>query len=110
MFILVLPVLFSKRFAGMALWPFILVKSKRTKADRVFINHERIHLRQQLELLVIAFYLWYAIEYLLRLWQYKDRHIAYRNISFEREAYAHEKELTYLKSRPFWQFLKYLKK
>ncbi|MGK0254765.1 MAG: hypothetical protein ACI9OE_002275, partial [Mariniflexile sp.] len=40
--------------------------------------------------------------------QYKKWHLAYRNISFEREAYANEMYLDYLKQRKFWSFLKYL--
>jgi hypothetical protein len=32
--------------------------------------------------------------------------MAYRNISFEREAYANEKDLDYLKRRSFFGFLK----
>ena len=48
-------------------------------------------------MLIIAFYLVYAFEFLVRLIQYKKWHIAYRNISFEREAYYNERNLDYLK-------------
>ncbi len=100
--------LFGKKFVGMALWPFILLKKAELKKDVVFLNHEKIHLRQQLELLIIPFYLWYVAEYLLRLVQYRNKHKAYRNISFEREAYAHEKDLDYLKERPLWRFTRHI--
>lgn len=108
--VVVIPFLFSKRFAGIALWPFIVVKSKAYKKDPVFLNHERIHLRQQFELLVLPFYLWYGMEYLLRLIYFKDRNLAYHNISFERESHAHEKDLSYLNGRKFWRFIHYIKK
>lgn len=108
--VVVIPFLFSGRFAGIALWPFILVKSKAYKVDDVFLNHERIHLQQQLELLVVLFYVWYGLEYLLRLISLKNRYLAYRNISFEQEAYAYEKDLNYLKKRKLWSFIKYIKK
>lgn len=108
--IVIIKSFFSRHFAGMALWPFIIVKNKSYKENAVFINHERIHLRQQLELLILPFYLWYGIEFLLRLLQYKDKHIAYRNISFEREAYRNESDLTFLKHRKLWKFTAYLKK
>jgi len=72
------------------------------------INHEKIHIRQQLELLVVPFFLWYGIEFLIRWLQHKNRFVAYRNISFEREAYANEKDLGYLKRRSFWKFYSYL--
>ncbi len=58
-------------------------------------------------MLVFPFYVWYIIEYLFRLIQYKDRRKAYFNISFEREAYANEKDLNYLTNRSFWLFIKY---
>lgn len=34
---------------------------------------------------------------------------AYYNISFEKEAYEHEKDVEYLKRRKFWGFIKYFK-
>jgi hypothetical protein len=108
MFVLVNPFLLRKNFLGIALWPFIILKKQELKLDRIFINHERIHLRQQIEMLVMPFYVWYIIEYVIRLIQYRDRREAYRNISFEREAYRNEKDLDYLKKRPFWKFITYI--
>jgi hypothetical protein len=86
----------------------VFVKHRVDKENMVFVNHEKIHLRQQLELLVIPFFIWYFLEYLVRLVQYKNADLAYRNISFEREAYANELNLDYLKNRSFLQFLKHL--
>ncbi|WP_317127938.1 hypothetical protein [Hyunsoonleella flava] len=77
--------------------------------NKTLINHEKIHLRQQLELLIVLFYVWYIIEFLVRLMQYRQWNIAYKNISFEREAYINEHNTTYLKNRKFWGFLKYLR-
>ena len=62
-------------------------------------NHENIHTRQMIEMLFIFFYIWYGIEWLIRLIQYKNGHTAYRNISFEKEAYKFEGYLSYLKER-----------
>lgn len=87
---------------GMALFPFVLVR--RPNPGAVLLNHERIHLRQQLELLLIPFYLWYLTEYFIRRLQHHDHYTAYRNICFEREAFTHEADLTYLKSRRWWAF------
>ncbi|AVR45366.1 hypothetical protein C7S20_08835 [Christiangramia fulva] len=100
--------LLSGRFKGISLWPFVIVGNKELKADRAFINHEKIHLRQQLELLVIFFYLWYVAEFLIRYIKCGNSLRAYRNISLEREAYRRENDLDYLKNRPFWAFLKFL--
>lgn len=93
---------------GMALFPFVLVR--QPNPDPVLLNHERIHLRQQAELGIIPFYVWYGIEYLIRLAQYKDHYTAYRNICFEREAFANDQNLAYLKSRSFWKFWRYVRK
>ena len=71
------------------------------------INHERIHTAQQREMLFVFFYLAYLAEWLTRL---PMRGNAYRNISFEREAYAHQRDLHYLESRRHYAWCHYLKK
>ncbi|MBL4678873.1 MAG: hypothetical protein JKY70_22175 [Mucilaginibacter sp.] len=91
----------------MALYPFILLKEQRFKYDKAFINHERIHLRQQLELLILPFYLLYLLNYLFNLLRYKNHHKAYMNIAFEREAYRNEHNFNYLNTRKFCTFLSY---
>lgn len=108
MFLIVTKYLIPKGYRGLVVFPFVFVKYSLDKENPVFVNHERIHLRQQLELLIIPFFIWYFLEFLLRLGQYKNMDLAYRNISFEREAYANEKDPDYLKQRSFWMFLKYV--
>ncbi|MCF6130857.1 hypothetical protein [Flavobacterium wongokense] len=109
MFVIVSRYLIPKGFRGITLFPFILLSGRDLKLDEVMINHEKIHIRQQLELLILPFFIWYGIEFLVKLIIHKDRNFAYRNISFEREAYANEKDLNYLKQRSFWRFLNYLR-
>lgn len=94
----------------MAVFPFMFLKYKTLKGNSVLINHEKIHLRQQLELLIIPFFVIYILEYIVRSLQYRNKQLAYRNISFEREAYINEKDLNYLKKRPFWNYITYFKK
>ncbi|WP_423148641.1 hypothetical protein [Rubrolithibacter danxiaensis] len=103
------PVLHVKHLPvpGMALFPFILLKEKKYKLDPVFINHEKIHLIQQLELLIIPFYLLYLLNYIVNLLRFKNHFKAYMNIVFEKEAYAEEKKLRYIKSRKLWAWLHY---
>ena len=96
-------------YLGLTCYPFVFLKTKELRSNLVLINHEKIHLRQQIEMLIIPFYLVYGVEFLIRFIQYKNRKIGYRNISFEREAYANEVYLDYLKQRNFWNFLKYLR-
>lgn len=106
--ILISKYLVPKGYLGLTCYPFVFLKTKDLKQDMVLINHENIHLRQQIEMLVIPFYLFYGVEFLIRLVKYKNRYLAYRNMSFEREAYSRETEADYLKQRAFWGFLKYL--
>ena len=109
MFVIVAKYLIPKGYSGMALFPFILLKEERDVSNAVMIQHEKIHLRQQIELLILPFFIWYTFEFLIRILQYKDRHLAYRNISFEREAYANESQKDFLQKRKFWNFLNYMK-
>lgn len=108
MFLIVSKYLIPKGYRGMTVFPFVILREKMGLEIPVLLNHEKIHLRQQLELLVLPFFIWYVLEYLFRLIQYRDRNLAYRNICFEREAYENEKDLDYLQQRPFWRYLKYL--
>ncbi|WP_396636903.1 hypothetical protein [Maribacter sp. R77961] len=106
--ILVFKHFFYKNYVGLSLWPFIFLKSNSLKADTVLINHEKIHLRQQQELLLLPFYVLYITEWLLRAIFYLDSYRAYQNISFEREAYVNENQLDYLSHRKPFSFIKYL--
>lgn len=108
MFLIVAKYLIPKGYRGMAVFPFVILKYDLDKNNPVFVNHEKIHLRQQLELLILLFYIFYVLEFIIRFIQYKDKDLAYRNISFEREAYSKETDLDYLKNRSFFGFLKYL--
>lgn len=108
MFLIVAKYLIPKGYRGMTVFPFVFLKYHLDKENPVFVNHEKIHLQQQLEVLIFPFYFFYFLEYIIRLIQYKNRDLAYQNISFEREAYANETDLNYLKNRPFFGFLNYI--
>ncbi len=97
---------FHSKYAAMTIWPFIFIKDKIHKQNEILINHEKIHLRQQIELLWGPFFIWYIFEFLIKLIIYNNRDTAYRAISFEREAYQNESNLEYLKKRKFWAFWK----
>ena len=83
---------------------------KTAVIDDVTINHESIHSRQMLEMLYIPYYIWYGLEYLIRLLILRNHKKAYRSISFEQEAYANERDMEYLKNRKIYSSFKYLKK
>ena len=70
-------------------------------------NHEgNIHWPQQLELLIIFFYILYGLEWLIKFFIYGGK--AYRNISFEREAYDNDDNLQY-KHKPYASFKRIIK-
>ncbi|MGV3461233.1 MAG: hypothetical protein ACO1N9_12350 [Flavobacterium sp.] len=100
--------LVPKGYAAITLFPFIILHNEKQRQNVTLITHEKIHLRQQAELLIVLFYVWYGLEYLIRLAQLGSHSLAYRNISFEREAYFYESVNNYLNNRPFFAFLKFL--
>lgn len=76
--------------------------------DRKVVNHERIHTAQMRELLFVPFYILYVLEWFARLVQYRNRDKAYRNISFEREAYGNADKFSYLAERKPYAWLRYI--
>ena len=110
-------------FIATTVWPLIFVRRDESwKFDDTAENHENIHGRQQVEMLLAGlvlagilalvgcgwwsllalpvFFWWYLIEYLLRAIFGTGN--AYRKLLFEQEAYANEKDFTYLEHRrPF---------
>lgn len=95
----------GKRFYAINL--FGVLFSKGPCSD-VVINHEKIHTAQMRELLYLPFYIVYVLEWLIRMVQYGGSYEGYRHISFEREAYENENELSYLQRRRRFSFLKHL--
>ena len=72
-------------------------KSTKEKLDNYVFNHELIHTAQMKELLYVFFYIIYFFEWVYRLIFHTST--AYEGISFEREAYQHQGDLDYLKTR-----------
>ena len=96
-----------KGFAAMNIFGMLLVR-KGYYLNAVDMNHERIHTVQMREMGYLPFYIWYVIEWLIRCCRFIRPRVAYRNISFEREAYEHQKDLNYLKHRKHYAFLKWI--
>jgi hypothetical protein len=94
----------AKGYSAIMLFGFLFTRDKRKITERT-IRHESIHARQMWELLVVGFYVWYFIEWAIRLFMKGN---AYRNISFEREAYANEDDKAYLKTRRIFSFSIYI--
>lgn len=83
-----------------------------TKSDYLnptTINHERIHTKQMLELLIVGYYLWYIIEYIIVRFCHKKQNDAYHDISFEEEAHNNDNNLHYLDNRKHFAWWKYVR-
>lgn len=96
--------LVPRGYKGLTFYPYIFYRG--TLSDPFFLNHERIHIAQQVELLVLPFYVLYFLNYLINFLWYFDHDKAYRNIIFEKEAYGNEHNLQYLDSRKPFQYLR----
>jgi hypothetical protein len=98
-----------KDFGAINLFGIIIVRKDYGNLNDAEKNHELIHTRQMLEMLIIFFYLSYFAEWIIRLCQYQNRLEAYMNISYEREAYSNMSDSSYLKKRKLFAFRKYYK-
>lgn len=78
----------------------------RKEVGEKTIRHEKIHTRQMIELLFIGFYVWYFIELIVRA--FTNRGYAYKNICFEREAYANDLDKDYLIKRKLYAWVKWI--
>lgn len=82
-----------KGFLAINLFGYLFCRPNAKITD-ITINHEQIHTEQMKEMLYVPFYLWYGVEWLVKLFCKGN---AYRNLSFEREAYSNQYNLDYLK-------------
>ena len=122
-------------FAGykaITIWPFIIVRRSMAWSFTEYdYNHECIHGRQQVEMMLFGsvlsiglfaigcgwwsllalpfFFWWYGIEFLVRWFCYGfNWKKAYRNVAFEKEAYANQMYLDYLKERKLMAWIEYM--
>ena len=100
--ILIIPQIKILGISGITLYPFIILRDKHLKQDKQIMNHEQIHIHQQMELLVVPFYVIYLLEFAIGIIKHKSIMTAYLNISFEQEAYKYDADFTYLSKRKVW--------
>lgn len=93
---------------AMALYPFILFKELPLKENKELVNHEKIHFYQQLELLIIPFYLLYVFNYLINRLRFKNHFKSYCHICFEREAYSNDHDHDYLDHRKLYSWINFV--
>lgn len=96
-------------YNAMCVWPILFIKPGTDLSGcGITLNHERIHARQQLEMLWLFFFLWYGVEFIVRLVQHRDRHKAYLALSHEKEAFNNDEDLDYLGRRKAYAWMRYL--
>jgi hypothetical protein len=88
-----------KGFAAINLFGVVFARKEYKPFPERMTNHEAIHTAQMKELWYIGFYLLYLIEYAVMIFKYNDTNVAYRNIRFEKEAYANDGDINYLRDR-----------
>jgi hypothetical protein len=110
------------KFNGIALVPFVFVFGNPYTGSRlaVFRNHENIHVRQVEDTIKkhmkyvwklgyvtgwVAWYVSYLYKWISNVKKYGGG--AYRNISYEREAYSNQYNLQYLNKRKPFQYKEY---
>lgn len=114
--------------------PVIFARDSFRPLKENTVRHESIHLRQQLEVLIVSaaviailclttdiswwwmaaaplcYFVMYGLEYLVRLFVYGKGKEAYHNISTEQEAFMYERDTEYLSRRKAFAWVKYLTK
>jgi len=87
---------------GISLAPIGIFIREEHFTDPVLINKEKIHWAQQMELLILPFYVWYLAEWIIRL--PINGKSAYRKIWFEQEVakYGHDLNYPNIRKRFNW--------
>ena len=98
-----------KHYTGVSFFIFIWVSRLEKNSERL-IRHEKIHFRQQLELLFIFHWLLYGLFYVISRIKGQGHYISYRYNPFELEAYEHDADVNYLRHRQPFAWTKSLKK
>ena len=92
-------------WSGLAFFPFIFVKDKHNPQ---LLNHEKIHIQQQLELLLIGFIFLWVVDVIYCIIAHGSWAGAYDHLFFEREAYDNQRDLSYLDNRKPYNWINYL--
>lgn len=109
-YFLALPTGKAEAIRAIACFPFIFVRDMSVVQPQL-INHELIHFRQEVELLLVGAAALYVCEYLYRrILKKLPAEEAYTNLSMEQEAYANQDNLNYLQERKPYAMFQYIGK
>jgi len=106
-------IIYNKHFPFRGFWAInlcglVFVRKEYGPLGEQAVRHEYIHSLQQREMLFLFFFVWYFLEWVVRLCLCGNPLKAYRNISFERESYACQANADYPSLRRHYAWVKYL--
>ncbi len=89
-------------------FPFIFVRDKEILNNKEYINHERIHLYQYMETLIVGLVIIALCEYIYaRIFLKMKALDAYYFMSHEQEAHQNDTNIDYLKHRKIFSYFYY---
>lgn len=90
-------------------FPFIFARDQEILNNKEYINHERIHLYQYIETLIIGLILIAVCEYMYaRIFRKMKSLDAYYFMSHEQEAHQNDTNMDYLKQRKLFSLFYYI--
>ena len=96
-------------YTGLSFFIFIWI-SRLEKDEVTLTRHEKIHFWQQVEMLFIFHWLFYAFFYLWARSKGHCHYIAYRYNPFELEAFSNEHDEKYLEKRKLFAWRPFIRK
>ena len=97
-------------YMALTIFPWVFIReSCRSRYTPTANRHEMTHGLQQIETLWLLFFIWYGVEWLIKILFCKfDTHRAYRSISFELEAYGNQGKVSYNSERKHYAWINYI--
>ena len=94
---------------ALTFFPFIFMRSD-TRENEGLLQHEKIHIKQQFELLIIGAWILYGIEYFYaRFIKGLDKRQSYYYTALEQEAHRNSRVPNYLENRKPYAVLRYIR-
>lgn len=95
-------------YTGLSFFIFIWIRREPNDQTQL-IRHEKIHFWQQVEMLFIFHWFFYAVFYLVGRVNGQCHYIAYRYNPFEIEAFTMDYDTTYLRTRRPFAWVRYVR-
>ncbi len=95
-------------YTGLSFFVFIWIR-KESHDQTQLVRHEKIHFWQQVEMLFIFHWVFYAFFYLVGRMNGQCHYIAYRYNPFELEAFTNDYDEDYLRKRRLFAWMGFIK-